>query len=245
MRNAEFCLKVFEKEVFMLANNGHTTSLLEVRRFLESERAAPSPWAEPKAAIESLYALLLERRDDALFWSRLHDLVQRLEDHRVNLSRLSHSEAFGYATVQKLLDDLRADLGENGNTALLSWKNDLFSSLRATSLAAFLLLGTASLSCQEDDDSDSEELCPEAVENNIPNDEVSDYCDLVDAINESNLTADEKAGLIECLPTLEAAYREQLLNDFQTMSDTQLANYLHVELYCRCDFFTDSDDNCH
>jgi hypothetical protein len=226
----------------MLKENGHTTSLLEIRRFLEAEKAAPSPWAEPSESLESLYALLVARRDDPLFWSRLQDLVLRLEDHRADLSRIGNSEAFGYATVEKLLEDLRADLCGNTVSAPISWKTALSSSLRATSLAAFLLLGAATASCGGDSEPDLDGLCDEAVANGVSGTEGEVYCDLVDIINGSTLSGAAKADLLDCLPDLDALYRAQLLDDFQTMDDAEIAAYLQ-EMLNPCGECNDTD--CH
>ena len=220
----------------MLEQSDHTTSLLEVRRFLESEEAAPSPWAEPRESLDSLYALLVARRDDAPFWSRLEDLILRLEDRRVDIARLGNSEALGYATVSRLLADLRADLHENDGSASLPWKRLLSSSLRATSLAAFLLLGTASASCGDDD---SNGPCSEADENGVTGYDADVYCDLVDIINGSDLSSYEKAGLLDCLPELDAAYREELLEAFQSMDEATIAEMLSAVLDGVC--YDDTD----
>jgi hypothetical protein len=225
----------------MLKENGHTTSLLEIRRFLEAEKAAPSPWAEPKESLESLYALLAARRDDPIFWSRLHKLVERLEDHRVDLSRLAHSEAFGHATVERLLDDLRADLQEDAGAAKLSWRQALAGSLRATSLAAFLLLGAATAAACDDAAAEGG-LCSEATENGISGADGEVYCDLVDIINGSSLSSDAKADLLDCLPSLDAAYREVLLDAFQSMSDAEISGQLQ-EMLNPCGECNDTD--CH
>ena len=227
----------------MIERTGHTTSLLEIRNFLEAERAAPEAWAAPEASLESLYALLVERRDDALFWSRLRLLALRLEDHRVDLGRLRHSEALGYATVDKLLTDLRADLHAIAPPAAVSWKRVLSGSLRATSLAAFLLLGTAAASCDDGDPYDTggdasadtgsdtdTSLCAEAVAEGISGDDGQAYCDLVDIINAASLTGEQRAALLDCLPNLDAAYRETLLEAFASMSDTEIATHLQQML---------------
>jgi len=206
----------------MLDESTHTTSLLEIRRFLEAERAAPAPWAEPRESLESLYALLVARRDDPRFWARLEELVRRLEDHRVNLPRLARSEAFGYATVEKLLADLRADLRKGADLAPVSWKRALASSLQATSLAGFLLLGTASASCGDD----STAPCSEAADSGISGEDGEIYCELVDIVRDSQLDPMNQDALLECLPDLDAAYREQLLESFQTMDDDALNDAL-------------------
>jgi hypothetical protein len=224
----------------MFNENSHTTSLLEIRRFLEAEKAMPAPWAEPDESLESLYALLVARKDDPRFWSRLQELVQRLEDHRVDLSRLENSEAFGYATVEKLLADLRTDLHQNDGTAPLSWKKALSLSLRATSLAAFLLLGTATAACG--DDSASGGPCAEATENGVTGDDAVVYCDLVDVINGSDLSGEEKADLLDCLPDIDAEYRQSLLDSFQTMNDAEISAYLQ-DMLNPCGECNDTD--CH
>jgi hypothetical protein len=226
----------------MLEQRDHTTSLLEVRRFLEAEKAAPAPWAEPGESLESLYALLVARKDDPLFWSRLQDLACRLEDRRADPARLARSEAFGYATVEKLLVDLRADLRRENGAAPLSWKTVLAGSLRATSLAAFLVLGTAAASCGDDDATDSDGLCDEASDNGVSGEEGTAYCDLVDIINGSGLSSDEKADLLDCLPSLDAEYRESLLNAFQSMSDAEISDQLQ-EMLNPCGECNDTD--CH
>jgi hypothetical protein len=229
----------------MIASNNHVTSLMEIRRFLTEEKAAPAPWAAPQTSVESLYALLVARRDDAVFWSRLRILAMRLEDNRVNLSRIRHSEALGYATVDKLLSDLRADLLSVNGPARISWKQVLSGSLRATSLAAFLLLGTATASCGDDDDggnagdasadtdtdTDTDAdggtaLCDEAIAEELVGEEGQVFCDLVEIVNSADLSGEQRAALLDCLPNLDAAFRETLLETFESMSDTEIAAHL-------------------
>jgi hypothetical protein len=226
----------------MIERNGHTTSLLEIRSFLCAERAALPPWAAPEESLASLYALLVDRRDDTLFWTRLRRLALRLEDRRVDLERMRHSEALGYATMDGLLTDLRADLRAMSPHPAISWKRVLQGSLRATSLAAFLLLGTATASCADDDpaadggggsgDTDDTDtaLCQEASDQGITGDDGQTYCDLVDIINGASLTGEQRASLLDCLPNLDAAYRESLLEAFDTMSDAQIAAHLEQML---------------
>ena len=241
----------------MLELNDHTTSLLEIRRFLENEKAAPLPWLEPEQTVESLYSLLVARRGDELFLSCLEQLVQRLEDSRVDLLRLGHSEALGYATVEKLLGDLRADLALHGAAASSQWKTVITSLLRETSLMAFLLLGTAFVSCDktgEDDSADTDadadasaddELCDEAIANDVTGEDAEVYCDLVDVINSSAFSSTKKYDLLECLPGLDAAYRSYLLSLFGSMSDADIAAHLREMLGTNGVCSTDNDSDSH
>jgi hypothetical protein len=156
----------------------------------------------------------------------------------VDLSRLGSCEAFGYATVDKLLDDLRADLRGNTASVPVSWKTALSSSLRATSLAAFLLLGTVAASCSDDGGGP----CGEATANGVTGDNAVVYCDLVDVINDSGLSGADKTALLDCLPSLDAAYRQQLLDSFQSMDDAAISAYLQ-DMLIPCGECNDTD--CH
>lgn len=225
----------------MKADCEHTTSLMEIRRFLEAEKAAPPPWAAPQSNVEALYALLEEKRDDDLFWHRLRSLVQRIEDSRVDLVRLGFCEALGYSTVEKMLADLRADLRVGRDATSKPWKQAIASSLRATALAGFLLLGVASAACDD-------ELCDEADYAGISGEDGQTYCELVDIIESSSLSSGDKRDMLDCLPELDASYREQLLATFQRLDDGEVASELRDVLESDTCYYYDpyeDDDGGH
>ncbi|MCP4604932.1 MAG: hypothetical protein GY847_31155 [Proteobacteria bacterium] len=128
------------------------TSLNDIRTFLTSEHCAPPPWSPPEKTVDELYVLLEARAHDDQFWNRLKVLAASLEDHRFNSTGFSNVEVLAAATMDRLIDDLHSalnngDFKRNG-TNIREWICSTFS---ATALAAFLLIGTASVSCEEDD----------------------------------------------------------------------------------------------
>jgi len=224
-----------------------TTTLSTIRDFLRAERREPPPWAPPTRAVDELYAMLTERRDDDLFWARLGDLASRLADRRFCSAALARVEALDGATVDRLLEDLRASIG-GASEPRRTLKDWLGSAISVAALTGFLLLGTAA-GCAEDDDdqgsdsdvdsdsdsdsdtdsdtdTDTDDLCDEAIGHGFSGAEGEIYCDLIEIIEEADVADWIKQQLYECLPELDADYRANLLEQFQSMSDAELAAYL-------------------
>jgi hypothetical protein len=209
--------------------NGMTTatSLIDIRDFLSEHRCAASPWEHPDRVVDRLIAELRERRHDEAFWADLRDLVERLEDRRFDATAFRGASALRGATVDRLLGELRISLGNGGPppggaSGVRAWAK---KSLGTTALFALLLLGVA-VGCREGDDDDNAAQCDEAGLYGIPDDEQGVYCDLVDIIQSADISNATREQLLSCLPDLDAAYREYLLDLFQTMSDDQIASYL-------------------
>ena len=244
-----------------------TTSLIEIRDFLGAHQCAPAPWENPKNVIDRFYTALCEKRNDERFWAGLKDLMNRLEDRRFDAAAMRGSEALHDATMEKLLDDLRAALDPGGGVRLRTWLN---KSLGATAILAFLLLGTslgcfggngnddsASVAASDDDfavDDDSsitddEAACEEAADNGVTGVDSVVYCDLVDIIMTADISNSTKTELLDCLPGLGAEYREYLLELFQSpdMTDQDIADYLEQMMSYGdvCDPYYPGDDDDH
>ncbi|MCP4604598.1 MAG: hypothetical protein GY847_29430 [Proteobacteria bacterium] len=230
--------------------NAETTSLIEVREFLMKEGYGPTPWSPPKSVIDSLYTVLNTRKDDDSFWSELSGLTRHLEDRRFHPLRLDGLEVLDGKAVDKLIGDLRYSL-PGGNGKGPSLKNWIQSSVSVTALSGFLLLGTAmgcdgpTESSNGDTDTGTEEgLCQEAKDEDISEAEGEIYCDLVSLIKQANITNDEKGIMFDCLPGLDAAYREELLTTFQSLSDDDLAEELEW-MAMPCGDCDPDDWDCH
>ena len=248
----------------METQGGRTTTLGTIRSFLRAERREPPPWAPPTRAVDELYALLRERRDDDLFWARLRDLAERLQDHRFSSEALARAEAIDGNTVDRLLDDLRASLdgNEEQRRTLKDW---LGSAISGAALAGFLLLGSAT-ACEEgdddtgadsdadsdsdsdsDSDTDNYDTCAAAITEGFTGETAEVYCDLIVIINDADISASDKQELLDCLPELDADYRQWLLEHFDTLTEQQIADYLEdmVGPYGLCSSGSDSDTDTH
>ena len=223
-----------------------TTSLMEIREFLGDHQYDAAPWDNQKRVVGQLYDALNEKKDDQLFWTDLKSLVSRLEDRRFDQTIFSNSTAFQNATLDQLLDDLRRSLGDGdggsgggNNSSLKQWAK---KSISATALFSFLLLGVA-VGCNEDDGDDKDgALCAEAEEEWITGQEGEVYCDLVDIIRTADIPNSTKEILLDCLPYLDAAYREEILEMFESMTDQEIADYLiNDDMFC--DNGGDDDDD--
>lgn len=208
------------------------TTLQEVRGFLNAQHAGTPAWSTAGEALEALYASLRERREDPDFWHALTALLVRLEDARVHPDLIRGAEVLDGATVKALLAELRDALptDSDGPSDPRSWVRGL-RTLHA--LAAFLLLGVATgcpptLSGDDDDDDASfDNGCDEADALGYTGDEAAVYCELVNIAEGSGLAALSRADLLECLPTLSAARREQLLDVFRDLSGADLRDALY------------------
>ncbi len=226
----------------MLETMQKTTSLSEIRDFLRAEGCSVPPWSVSRRTVDSLFALIKYKRNDEFFWRELKTLTDRLEDRRFSHATLYNSDVLAGHSLNDLIDDLKRSLGrpEQKNRNLRDWTTGTIS---AAALAGFLFLGMAT-GCDDNDDSesatdsdsdsdsdsdtdtDTDTLCDSAVELSILGHDGQVYCDLIDIINEANIEGWEKTELLDCLPDLDAAYREQLLTQFQEMDDQEIAAYL-------------------
>jgi hypothetical protein len=210
-----------------------TSSLYEIREFLYRENCAPPPWVAPESAVEALYALLSERRGDDRFWSELKELTTRLADRRFDPSHFGSCDVLSHVTVDRLIDDLRAELGnQSGDCSGRSLGHWLCNTVGAAALAGFLLLGTA-VGCDDggggessDNESQGGALCVDAVTAQVEGADGEIFCELVNIVNTSALSDQTRSVLLDCLPDLDAMYRAQLLETFETMADPDLADYL-------------------
>jgi len=82
----------------MLNDRTTTTSLIEIRDFLNSRQCAPVPWCPPRSAVDALYDLLLDHRGEDSFWADLKDLARRLDDQRFDPRALPGSDVLGDAS---------------------------------------------------------------------------------------------------------------------------------------------------
>ena len=214
-----------------------TTSLHQIRAFLDRHGAGIPAWSEPERAVDALYELLRARRDDPVFWAELADLTRRLDDDRVRPELIDGSEVLGLRSVDNLLTELRSALptADRGPRTAREWVG---AGLGLGALASFLLLG-ASIGCpapnhpgvndDDDDDDDSTEYtpCVEATEAGVEDeDEQRVYCDLVDLIESAEIPPSIREELLDCLHELGAEERSDLLDEFENASEEELADLL-------------------
>ncbi len=210
----------------MFAERQTTTSLIEIRDFLMTDGVAPAPWQPPTKSVEALFGQLRDKQRDDRYWARLKTLTRRMEGHQFSLSAASNFEALGRPTIDDVIDDLRRSLGDarqNGEQSFRGWLN---RSLSTTALAGFFLLGVCA-GCDDDDaDENSDPDCDEAVEEGLGGERAEIYCELVDLVQEDVIPIYVRGDLLECLPRLDSAYREKIIDNFDTMDDDELAEFL-------------------
>ena len=204
--------------------------LHDIRRFLSPYGQDPHPWAPSEDALDRLYQILQEREGDDAFWRDLAGLVRRLEDRGVNPVILAGSEVVGRDAADALVQDLRAALrlsgvGSGGRAAFAR------NCRRPTPLAGFMLLGLA-VACK---DKEPEELCAEAQEQGLSEDDGQVYCDLVDMIDAADLSDSERERLMECLPEMSASEWEELLSDWSQMGDTGVEWEMSAMSWSECE----------
>ncbi len=216
-------------------NRTKTVPLHDIRSLLSRYGHDVPAWSSTAAPLDGLYALLADRRDDEVFWRDLASLTRRIEAAR------DHSDpsiaALGATRVDELLTDLRAEIPVAAPTqrSASSWAR----TLSATALAAFLVLG-ASMGCEPFDPETAE--CDAAVEFQVPQDEQTVFCELVEIVEDTAPASWVHDTLMECIPTLAADDREDLLDDFVNASDDELADLL-FELATSPDCDDDWSDN--
>jgi hypothetical protein len=217
----------------------YSTGLIEIRDFLRERRCVPAPWSAPRDVVDGLYAALTEKRADAVFWGDMKVLLRQLNDRRVNTAALRNLEVLSDGALDKIADDLRASLnGGNGQgrSALRRWVSQ---PVGIAALLGFLVLGTA-VGCDEGGNGSG--ACPAAKEDNVPSDEAAVYCQLVSLIRSADIAQWDRDALLDCLPELDGAYRENLLAQFNEMTDEQLADALEDLVYADVCANTGDDD---
>lgn len=203
-----------------------TTTLIEIRDFIATHDGEAPPWGRSGDAVEALYRLLCRHHEDEGFWADLEGLVRRLDDRRFDPSPLRGAELLGDDAIERLVRELRQSLGATDEAPPPSWQQWLARPAGAAALAAFLLLGTATACDDGGEDPEVEELCASAEGQGLEGDDGLVYCELLDIVDLAEISAMERTYLLECLPTLDAAYRAQLLDEFETLTDEQLASRL-------------------
>ncbi|MBZ0271076.1 hypothetical protein K8I61_03505 [bacterium] len=225
-----------------------TTSLIDIRDFLRAHDAAPPPWESADAVVEHLFVLLRERADDDAFWRDLKMLLARLEDRRFDSTALANASALGVTNLDAVIDRLRAELGTlNGSP---SGVRAFFAGpLGGAAILGFLLMAT-SYSCfsgdgdgdgtndvsdddafpadddANDDDAFTNKDCERADWYDYTGREADVFCELVAIVERAEISSSDRSDILACLPDLGGAYREELLDAFQDMSDERLADYL-------------------
>ncbi|HPQ68104.1 MAG TPA: hypothetical protein PKW95_03175 [bacterium] len=199
-------------------------------------------WAELKELVDRLED---ERfRPQALAGARVlpDDSLERLIDdlrrslrangngngHRVGLKKWLGHSACATALLAFLVLGTAVTLGDNGTSRAASIQDQelvdeaLFTAddepIFADEVAAIV-------------DEESEPL--DAEEAAILEEELFEYdtevaIDLLDIISFADVPNQVRQDLLDCLPELDATYREALLEKFQYMNDAELANYLEA-----------------
>lgn len=218
----------------------HSSTLHDIRTFLATHGHDVPAWSPSSEPLDALVDVLADRRNDERFWQDLAALTRRIENQRVHPAAFAGCEALGGGDVDRLLRELREAMPTASDTAPVSTRS-WAATLNATALAGFILLG-AMVGC-EDPVPEGEGAC-EAVETYdiVGADEQEVFCELAAIIDESSASDWVRDTLMECLPTMSADDREDLLDGFFDASDEQLAAMLEDLAFSpTCD--DDWDDN--
>jgi len=218
----------------------HPTTLHDIRTFLSEHGRHVPAWSPSRGPLDALVGLLSERRDDERFWRDLAVLTRRIENQRIRPDAFAGCEALGGGDVDCLLDELRRAIpaeADSAPTSTRSWA----ATLNATALAGFVLLG-AMAGC-DDPVPEGEGACEAAETYDIVGaDEQEVFCELVAIIDESGSSDWIRDTLMECIPSLSADERADLLDEFLEASDEELAALLEGLAFSpTCD--DDWDDN--
>ena len=215
------------------------TSLQQVRSFLVEQDAAPPAWSSGAAALEALYALLRERRDDPQFWTALEALLVRLEDGQRRPDLVAGAETLDGPSMGELLEALRDALPPRpeASDGVRSWA----SGLGGRALAAFLLLGTA-VGCPPVRPASTDCVDADGLGLSEPSREV--LCELVDIVEASSVSDATQDELIDCLRGITSSRREELLSTFRDLSGDALADALEdFALSDECEEAIGDDDD--
>lgn len=198
------------------------TSLGDIRRFLDSQGDPLPPWSSGEQALDALHARLAARRADPAFWAALAPLLRRLQDRRVRPELVRGGEVLDGARVEELLEALAESLAAGRPGGARAWAR---GGPKLKAIAGFALLGAAA-AC-DGEGKDSAVTCYEATTSGVTDAaEVEVYCALVDVIRDAELSESDETRLIECLPSISATERSNLLDEFANMTEAELADYL-------------------
>jgi len=212
----------------------HETTLSELRSFLIAQDIAPAAWSPGQDVLDAMYAALRTRRDDDVFWAEVRGLLRRVEDRGIRTALQGKAEVLEPETIDALVRALRISLPAT-HQADTGWK----SMGRLRPLAAFLALGLA-VGCgdkatDEDDGDDlggsgsgSSDLCEAAQTYVQTGDRAEVFCELVEAVQGSELSTSDQNALIECVADqFSEAQMQEVIDAFEALEDDlALAEYV-------------------
>lgn len=220
-------------------NTAHraTTTLHDVRDFLHAQGADLAPWTPAAETVEALLALLRQRRDDEAFWTELAGLLEQLEDARVRPELIRGAEVLDGAAAGELLTALRRALPQvDAPAGDRSW---LRGASAAKVLAAVLLLGTA-VGCPPNQGVVDD--C--SIEDQELTESEQIYCELVGMVDDAGVSSGVANDVLDCLPMLSTVRREQLVEEFRSLTDQELAEALQDLAWSQeCDDGSDGGDH--
>ncbi len=202
-----------------------TPSALQQLRLFVSGDGTLRPWSSIEEVMEHLIVQIDGHRGDDAWRAELEKqvLAMRAVD--------TQASPWRSLVTPENLDALMGEIyGPAGGAP-----PRLASLLRGMSAPAVLGLAamTMAIGCNN--------LCPEA--DGIPADEQETYCELVAYINDVDIEATTKDSVLECLPELTDASRQDLVDLFDSYSVEQIAEYLEEMATQNCAVVGDDDDD--
>ena len=228
-----------------------TTS--RVRRFLSEQGVDLRPWSGLDDTYARLYTLLNERKDDPAFWSPLSDLLGDVINDTINEVRLPAPQAELLASwdIEDLMRDLRTALPGGEQPPAQSAVKLFTGGLSAPVLGGFLMLGLATIACDEvrciadeDEDADTDTDANGDTDSDDDTDTDTDAdidwdadCDLDSSvlwgtINDSDLDNSEKRELCVCFESLSTDWNTGLADLFQNGTPEDVASALEDMISC-------------
>lgn len=196
------------------------SALQELRTFVSGDSHDLPPWSSAGELMEHVFGLVHRRREDEAWLGRLGDLVVGLRTSGALDGETPWRPLVDRDNLDALIREIR-QMPDHPNVPGGAF-------LRGMGLQAVLGLSamTLAVGCTQ--------VCEEATEAGIPDDHAASYCELVDYINGANIDADLQDELLDCLPTMPSAKRDELVDLFATATDDEIADQL-LELagaYC-------------
>ena len=202
-----------------------TPNALQQLRLFVAEDDTVQPWASIEELMQHLVTEIGRHGDDDPWRAQLEQLV--LAQQATDSADSPWRSLISPENLGALLDEIQGPAGVRPSRSA--------SLLRGMSVPAILGLSamTMAIGCNN--------LCPEA--GGIPADEQETYCELVAYINDADINGADRDDVLDCLPDLSDATRQELVDLFDSYSAEEIVEYLVVMSMTTCDAGDDDDDD--
>jgi hypothetical protein len=230
----------------------NSTTLTEIRGFLQNTNCAPTAWCSSSQVLAAFYDALTEHEDDPKFWADLRVLYCGLNAKTVRPLFSPGYEVLASSAVDDILEELRGSLGLLSSGKKLSFEQWIGSKLSGGVLTAFLMLAattTTTVGCDNAENSDSGGTytpanCDVVAEQYSLSTAGTDaLCDIADLVENADLSDEMKQDLIDCLASHGTETIQSYLENFQSLSSDELSFEIE-DMFDSCGMCSD-DGDCH